>query len=322
MSGSGANKGRPPELERLQQIRKNLGRRARILDGIRCFFRERGFLEVDTPLRVPQVAPEINISPFRSEDCFLSTSPELYMKRLVAAGYEKIFQLTRSFRKDERGERHQPEFTILEWYRTHAGCLDVIRDTEDLVVSLSRKLKHGTTIHYQGKEIDLTLPWIRLSVSAAFGASAGWDPVAVADTERFEDDLVNRVIPAFDRSRPTILTDYPAYCASLARLKPGNPLVAERAEVFIGGLEIANAFSELNDALLQEKRFLEEIERLRCEGKEGFTLPRRFLQALAYLPECGGIALGVDRLVMLMCDAASISDVIAFPWEEGCGLEA
>ncbi len=322
MSGLGANKNSPPEPERLNRIRANLKRRALILDGIRSFFRRRGFLEVETPLRVPQVAPELNIVPFRSEDCFLSTSPELYMKRLVAAGYGKVFQLTRSFRKDERGKRHQPEFTILEWYRAHAGYLDVIQDTENLAVSLARKLKLGTSIHYQGKEIDLSLPWMRLTASEAFRTSAGWDPTTLTDIERFETDLIDKVIPAFAVDRPTILMDYPASCASLSRLKPENPLVAERAEVFIGGLEVANAYSELTDAALQEKRFLEETQALRREGKGDFALPRRFLEALAHLPECGGIALGVDRLVMLLCDAPSISDVIAFPWEEGLGLEA
>jgi lysyl-tRNA synthetase class 2 len=311
-----------PENERLKRVKRNLERRALVQDGIREFFRGEGFLEVDTPLRVPQVAPELNIAPFMSEGCFLSTSPELYMKRLLAAGYDKLFQITRSFRKDERGKRHQPEFTILEWYRAHAGYAGVMQDTENLVLSIAKKLGYGNTISYQGKTIDLSLPWVRLTVSDAFKKYAGWDPVTVVNIDRFEVDLGDKVIPAFPDNRPVILTEYPAYSASLSRLKPGNPLVAERAEAFIAGLELANAFSELVDATEQEKRFREDIEILRRSGKDYYKLPARFLEAIKNMPPSGGIALGVDRLVMLFCDTASIEDVLAFPWMEEDGLEA
>lgn len=310
------------ENERLNYIKGNLRRRALIQDGIRAFLREGGFLEVDTPLRVPQVAPELNIAPYQSEGCFLSTSPELYMKRLLAAGYDKLFQLTRSFRKDERGRLHQPEFTILEWYRTHAGYAEVMQDTENLVLSISHKLGYGNTISYQGKTIDLSIPWVRLTVSDAFKNYVGWDPVLVHDSDRFEADLVDKVLPAFSDNRPVILTEYPAYSASLSRLKPGNRLVAERAEAFIAGLEIANAMSELVDAFEQEKCFKEDIEALKRAGRDYYKLPVRFLEAMKHLPPSGGIALGVDRLVMLFCDTASIEDVLAFPWMEEGGLEA
>ncbi len=257
-----------PENERLASIRGNLLRRALIQDGIREFFRGEGFLEVDTPLRVPQVAPEINIAPFRSEECFLSTSPELYMKRLLAAGYGKIFQITRSFRRDERGRRHQPEFTILEWYRTRAGYAEVMADTENMVRHIARKLGRDDTITYRGKTVDISVPWPRISVSDAFKQHAGWDPAEIPDANRFEDDLVNKVIPSLPENRPAILTEYPAFTASLSRLKPGDPRVAERAEAFIAGLEIANAFSELVDASEQAKRFNEDIESLRKVGRD------------------------------------------------------
>ncbi|MFH0847442.1 MAG: amino acid--tRNA ligase-related protein [Chloroflexota bacterium] len=311
----------PADEARLRRIKTNLEKRDRVIQAIRSFFRGEGFLEVETPLRVPQVAPELHITPFRSEGFFLSTSPELYMKRLLASGYDKIFQLTHSFRREERGRNHQPEFTILEWYRAHAGYLDIIQDTENLITAVARSLRVYPEIGYQGKKIDLTPPWLHITVKDAFLKSAGWDPTVAYDAERFESDLVDRVIPSLPPQRPVVLMDYPRACASLARLKPGDSSVSERAEVFIGGLELANGYSELNDPAEQERRFSEDIESLTKLGREGFSLPFRFLEALGSLPESGGIALGVDRLVMLFCDVRDIDEVMAFPWIEGRGLE-
>lgn len=310
-----------PDIERLEQLKSNLKRRAVIINSVRSFFRRGGSLEVETPLRVPQIAPEIQIVPFTSEGFFLSTSPELYMKRLVSAGYDKIFQLTKSFRKAEKGKLHQPEFTILEWYRAHAGYNEIIQDTENLIISIARKLKTYPMLRYQGKEIDLTPPFPRITVREAFLKSAGYDPTVSTDNERFEDTLVNKVIPSFPEGRPLVLMNYPAYCASLSRLKPGDPSVAERAEVFIGGLEIANIYSELTNPEEQEKHFRKDIEELNRMGRTGYKLPQKFLEALQDFPECGGVALGIDRLVMLFCDAKTIYDVIAFPHLEEGGLE-
>ena len=301
---------------RFSRLKHNLKLRALVLDAIRDFFSSEGFLEVETPLYVKTVAPEQHISPFTVDDCFLSTSPELHMKRLLAAGYTKIFQICHCFRKNERGQLHNPEFTMLEWYRVGADYMRIIEDTEKLLLAIAKKLHSGSTIRYQGIEINLGRPWHRVTVREAFLDSAGWDPFEQHDPERFDIDLVEKVMPNFLRNRPTVLLDYPAAMASLSRLKPGNPEVAERAEVFIGGLEIANAYSELTDAAEQEQRFKLEIEIMKMEGKEEFTLPRKFLDALPALPECGGNALGIDRLVMLFCDASSIDEVIAFPWEE------
>jgi lysyl-tRNA synthetase class 2 len=300
---------------RLSHIKANLERRALIYDVIRTLFRSEGFLEVETPLHVPTVAPEKYITPFTVNGWFLSTSPEMHMKRLLAAGYTKIFQICHSFRKSERGELHNPEFTMLEWYRVGADYMQIIQDTERLVLTLANRLRLGTTICYQGAEINLVSPWPRITVREAFLDSAGWDPFNRLDEERFEVDLVEKVIPSFDTSRPTVLMDYPVAMASLAQLKPGNSTVAERAEVFVGGLELANAYSELTDAAEQRKRFKQEIENLQRAGKRDALMPDKFLEAMANLPECGGIALGVDRLVMLFCDAASIDEVIAFPWD-------
>ncbi len=302
------------ETLRLKQIKANLERRALVLESIRAFFRREGFLEVETPLLLPHVAPEQFITPFAVNGWFLSTSPEMHMKRLLAAGYGNVFQICHCFRKGERGQLHNPEFTMVEWYRVDADYMQIIQDTEKLLLAVAGDLGLGSTIRYQGKDINLSRPWPRTMVSRAFLKSAGWDPALRHDPERFDLDLVDKVVPGFSAHRPTVLMEYPAANASMARLKPGDRKVAERAEVFIGGLELANAYSELTDAAELEKRFREVIEETGdAEGHR--PLPRRFLKAMANLPACGGIALGVDRLVMLLCDAASIDEVVAFPRE-------
>ena len=300
------------ESSRLSLIKSKLERRSIIINSVRAFFCKQGFIEVETPLRVPAIAPEQFILPYTSEGWFLSTSPELQMKRLLSAGYEKIFQICHCFRKDERGQHHNPEFTMLEWYRAETGYSSVIQDTQELVMELSNNLATGSLINYQNKTIDLTLPWPKITVREAYLRWAGWDPVADFEGQRFDDDMVNKIIPNFPIERPIVILDYPAECASLARLKPDDYLVAERAEIFIGGLEIANGYSELNDARQQTNRFKKEIELMRESGKPA-VLPEKFLNAIKHLPKCSGIAVGVDRLVMLFCDTNSIDDVIAFP---------
>ena len=299
------------ERRRLSRLKPNLERRAQIYRHAREFFQEQGFLEIETPVRMPDVAPEQHISPCAAEDWLLSTSPELHMKRLLSACYEKIFQFGRCFRKGERGRWHNPEFTLLEWYRTGGDYQTMIDDTGKLVAAIAGGLE-GPHLHYQGQDIDLSLPWPTVTVSEAFLKSAGWDPAKKADLEEFDVDLVTKVVPDFAPDRPTVLIDYPAALGSLARLKPGDPSVAERAEVFIGGLELANAFSELNDRAEQTRRFREEIREIGLRTGQQRNMPSKFLKALADLPECGGIALGVDRLVMLFCDATTIDDVMPF----------
>jgi lysyl-tRNA synthetase class 2 len=301
---------------RLARLQSNLRRRVQIYEHIRAFFKERDFLEVETPIRAPAIAPEEFIIPFQSEGWFLAASPELHMKRLLAAGYERIFQFSRCFRKGERGRRHNPEFTMLEWYRAGAGYNHIVRDIEEMITAVADGLGFKGKIKYQRQVIDIKPPWPRVKVREAFLSAAGWDPLAVNDSFRFDTDFVVKVLPSFSPVRPTVLIDYPAWAASLARLKPGNPLAAERVEVFIGGLELANAYSELTDAVEQEKRFREAIDRIKKERGQTMPLPDKFLKALPRLPECGGVALGVDRLVMLFCDVATIDDVMAFTEDE------
>ncbi len=292
--------------------RNALYQRARIIQAIRLFFTDRGYLEAETPHRIPAPAPESHIDAVPSGKWFLHPSPELCMKRMVAAGYEKIFQICRCWREGERGSQHLPEFTLLEWYCAGADYMQMVHDTEQLVTTLAGKLGSGLVIEYRGQKIDLTPPWPKIAVRDAFLKYAGWDPAADPDPLRFDIDLVSKVIPSFAPDRPTVIYDYPAAMASLARLKADNPSLAERTEIFIGGLEIANAYSELVDWREQRKRFTIEIEKIESERKQGFPMPERFLRAVERLPVCGGIALGMDRLVMLFCDADSIDEVVAF----------
>jgi lysyl-tRNA synthetase class 2 len=303
------------EARALARLKTNLRRRAQIIEGVRAFFRGRDYLEVETPVRVPAIAPEPNIVPFRSEDRFLATSPELHMKRLLAAGYPRLFQISRCFRRGERGRWHNPEFTMLEWYRAGAGYMDIIDEVEELIVSIAAGLSLGSRPVYQGNEIDITRPWPKTTVRDAFIKAAGWDPVVAPDPARFDKDLVDRVLPGMASDRPAVLMDYPAGMASLAGLKAADPSVAERAEAFIGGLELANAYSELTDPTEQAERFRQAMAEIKREGQPLTPVPERFLESLSNLLPCGGVALGIDRLVMLFCDAASIDEVMAFTEE-------
>ena len=297
---------------RLIRLKPNLQRRASVYEFTRAFFKDQGFLEVETPIRMPTIAPEPNIVPIESDSWFLSTSPELHMKRMLAAGYDRLFQISHCFRKGEQGRWHNPEFTLLEWYRSAANYRQIIQDMEHLVVKLADKLGFGHKIEYQGQNIDISLPWPKITIQDAFLRTAGWDPVFNPDPMQFDIDLMTKVLPSFKTGKPIVLIDYPASMASLARFKPNDNSVAERAEVFIGGLELANIYSELRNAGEQERRFLEATEQIHQEQGQRRAMPQRFLEAVAHLPECGGAALGVDRLLMLLCNADSIDKVMAF----------
>jgi lysyl-tRNA synthetase class 2 len=299
------------EKQRLLKLESNLKTRALIYKLIRQFFTERGFLEVETPLRVPVIAPEAYIVPLESEGWFLSTSPELHMKRMLAAGYKKIFQFSRCFRKGEQGRLHNPEFTMLEWYYANAGYMVIIQQIEDLIAYLAKALGFRK-IRYGKLEFDISAPWSRLTVKDAYIKFAGWDPTTRHDPLRFDIDMAEKVIPGLSKDHPTVLLDYPSYAAALARIKPDNPAVAERAEVFFGELELANIYSELVDAGEQERRFIEAIEQIEKEQGKRMQMPQKFLEAVPNIPECGGVALGIDRLVMLLCNAASIDEVMPF----------
>lgn len=295
--------------------------RSLVLQAIRDFFYAEGFIEVETPVRIPAPAQETYIDVPPSGRAWLRASPELHMKRLLVDGCTRIFQLGPCFRSGECGARHNPEFTMLEWYRSNADYTDILRDTEALLARVFQAVTCASALVYRGQPIDLARPWHCLTVSDAFRKWAGWDPAETWDQDRFDLDLVAKVEPALPRDKPCVLTDYPAAAASLARLKPHNPAVAERWEVYVGGLELANAYSELCDAAAQRARFEEAAESRRKLGKEVYPLDEPFLRALETgMPPCGGIALGVDRLVMLACDSADISDVRPFCQHPGALL--
>ncbi len=285
-----------------------LAERARIIQRIRAFFVAGKFLEVETPHRIPANAPEFHIDAVASEDWFLHTSPELCMKRLLAAGYERTFQICRCWRKEESGTQHLPEYTMLEWYRAHCDYFQLMDDCEALLVHLCP----AGQLTWRDRQVNLTRPWQRLTVAEAFERFSSVSLEETLETDRF-DEIVDRDIqPSLARQAPTFLYDYPREYASLARLKADNTAIAERFELYIGGLELANAFSELNDPAEQRTRFTAEERRRRAQGKTPYPPPAKFLQELSNLPPAAGIALGIDRLVMLLCNQNDISNIVAF----------
>jgi lysyl-tRNA synthetase class 2 len=294
----------------------NLERRAAIVHLIREFFSGGGYLEVETPVRIPAPLPEAHIEPIPADGWVLQPSPELCMKRLVAAGCEKIFQICKCFRKAERGRRHLPEMTMLEWYAAGQTYVDLMACCEDLIRFTTRGLGMAGILSYQGLAVDLSPPWPRLTVADAFRRFASVSAQEALARGRFDEIMGIEIEPNLGRERPVFLIDYPAEKASLARLKPGVSGLAERFELYIGGLELCNGFSELNDGGEQRRRFAAEREMIRKGGAAVYPLPEKFLAALEHLPPCAGNALGVDRLAMLFCDAATIDEVVAFTPEQ------
>jgi len=304
------------EGRRLARKKDFLFQRAAVLAAIRRFFTARDYLEVETPHRIPAPAPETHIDAIPSDDWFLHTSPELCMKRLLAAGYPRLFQICRCFRGRENGDRHLPEFTLLEWYRAGIDYLELMSECEDLVIDIARDLGKDGEIVYGGKPIRLEKPWERCSVQEAFEKHASLSFEEALENGSFDEIMAFEIEPRLAKERPIFLYDYPLSLGALARRKAGNPVFAERFELYIGGLELVNAFSELTDAEEQRNRFLKEEGKRRSMGKEPHPLPEPFLRALPEMPESAGAALGVDRLVMIFTGAVKIRNVVAFAPEE------
>lgn len=287
--------------------------RALVLRALRASLDGADFLEVETPVRLAAPALETHIDAEPSGRAYLRTSPELHMKRLLAAGRERIYQIGPCFRRGERGPLHHPEYTMLEWYRTGTDYRGILEDAQRLVRTAAAAC--GTPrVRRGGTEIDLTAAWRVRPVSALFRELAGWDPALDWDPDRFDLDLVEKIEPSLRTADvPVVLTDYPAGAAALSRLKPGDPLRAERWELYLGGVEIANAYSELTDAAEQRGRFEACAAVRTAAGREVYPPDRAFLAALeSGLPACGGCALGVDRLAMILAEAETLDAVLAF----------
>jgi elongation factor P--(R)-beta-lysine ligase len=323
--------------------RRNARARAALAGALRGALSARGYEEVETPCLVPTPGMEPHIdafaAPFRPEGggperpLWLHTSPEYAMKRLLADGLERIFQLARVFRNGELSRTHNPEFTLLELYRAGTDYRGIMADTEAAIEACARALAPDGLPR---AALDLAAPFEVVTVAEAFARHAGVDLAACdGDAARlraaagaaghdpgppgegFEDVffrvMLDAVEPRLGRGRPTWLVDWPASMAALARLKPGDPRWAERFELYAGGLELANGFSELTDAAEQRARLLaERAQRAAC-GRPAYPLDERFLEAVGRMPAAGGVAVGMDRLLMLLTGAASIDEVLLFP---------
>lgn len=292
--------------------RETLRFRARILSAIRGFFSARDYLEVETPIRIPAPAPEAHIDAVPSGSWFLQTSPELCMKRLLAAGCERIFQICKCFRREERGRRHLTEFTLLEWYRAGSDYFRMMDETEAMIRSAADAAGKGARLTYAGREVDLEGPWDRMRVAEAFERYAAVTMEKSLETDRFDEVIALEIEPRLGFQRPLFLYDYPEASGALARLRADDPTVAERFELYIAGMELCNAFTELTDPAVQRQRFEKQEALRRRAGRAPYPSPEPFLEALAHMPAAGGNALGVDRLVMLLADAGTIDEVVAF----------
>lgn len=299
--------------------REELHVRAALFRTIRDFFSEQEFLEVDTPIRQPVILPEANILPVPAEGAFLQASPEQYMKRLLARGLDRIFQICRCFRKGERGGRHLEEFTMLEWYRVGGDYFNLMDDCQQLVrhclTELAGLFNHNsvsTTSFFKSDSTIIFQPWPKTTVADAF---AGWSPVSLAgclEAGDFDEVLVEYVEPHLGQGVPEFLYDYPSQMASLARKKESDESLAERFELYYNGVELANGFSELTDSVEQRRRFEQENRLIFNQTGEQRTMPEKFLADLKKLNDCAGIAFGVDRFFMLMLGKENIAEAVSF----------
>jgi lysyl-tRNA synthetase class 2 len=310
------------EFAATQQRAPRLQQRAQIMRMVRAHFDADGFLEVETPLVVPSPGLDVHLDAMavqtKQGERYLITSPEYQMKRLLAGGLERIYQLCKCFRNDEVGERHQPEFTMLEWYRAFAGVDDVMRDTEQLVAQVARLLSGADAaspamLRTAFGTVDVTPPWRRITVREALQQFCGIAMEDVVDDEeRFYRLLIEQIEPRLCELGAVFLCEYPASMASLARKKPGDEAVAERFEAYVAGVELCNGFGELTDPVEQRARLLADQATRRELGYPVYPVDERFLAALEQgMPASAGNALGLDRLIMLALGAEHIEDVLA-----------
>ena len=287
----------------------NLKKRSAMLRALREFFYAHDFFEVETPVRIPAPAPEEYIEAVSADNGFLRTSPELALKRLLAAGGERFFELGKAFRSGEHGRKHREEFTILEYYAAHWDYRMLAAFTAELFAAAARQVCGSPQIEFQGRAIDLeNVEYV--TVDEAYRKYAGVSAFAADADGSFDELMVTKVEPELGKAGITFLIDYPAARASLSRLSAADPRVAERWEVYVSGIELGNAFGELVDAAEQKRRFAAAYKFRAEQGMKPYPEPRDFYAALERgIPESSGCAVGVDRLAMILCDAPDISEV-------------
>jgi lysyl-tRNA synthetase class 2 len=319
-------------------VRETFLTRARLISVIRDFFTARGYLEVETPMMQP-IPGGATARPFKTfynaldMEVYLRVAPELYLKRLIIGGFDRVFEINRNFRNEGLSREHNPEFTMLEFYQAWADYTVLMDLTEELFRELARKVAGSEKIVYQGREIDFTPPWTRLSLVESLTTVAGLDREKVRDPafltakaeelgipldqgyepERLQVEIWERLVEP-TLVDPTFVIDFPTSVSPLAKCRTDRPDLVERFELFIAGKEVANAFSELNDPLDQRARFQKQVAEREAGDEEAQRMDEDYLRALEYgMPPTGGEGIGIDRLVMLFTDSANIRDVILFP---------
>ncbi len=319
------------------QVKQVFQARFRIVKAIRQFLDQRGFVEVETPMMQP-IPGGAAARPFKTHhnaldrDLFLRVAPELYLKRLLVAGFEKVYEMNRNFRNEGLSTMHNPEFTMLEVYQAFVNGQAMMELAESLFAHLAQEVCGGPQVPYQGQTLDLTPPWKRVGYVEAVSRAAGLDvwnqtpdrlrqlcrergvDLGQAESKAELVELLFEHLVEPTLIQPTFVIDFPVEISPLAKSKAGRPEVADRFEPYIAGHEFANGFSELNDPVEQRLRFERQLSRRAQAEEAGQTLDEDFLRALEYgMPPAGGLGIGIDRLVMLLTDSPSIRDVILFP---------
>jgi lysyl-tRNA synthetase class 2 len=319
-------------------VKKSFVLRSKIISAIRRFLDEDGFLEVDTPIlnTIPGGAaarPFITHHNTLDIDLYLRIAPELYLKRLIVGGMEKVYEMGRMFRNEGMSVKHNPEFTMLEVYQAYTDYKGMMELTERLFAYVADKVIGKQKIEYQGQDIDLTAPWTRITMTEAVKKYAGVDfdlistqaeAIEAARNKGIEisgnptkGEILNLMFEEYVENnliQPTFIMDYPVEISPLTKRKPDKPHLTERFELFIAGREMANAYSELNDPIDQKERFLEQVEKRKQGDEEANMMDDDYIVALEHgLPPTGGLGVGVDRLIMLFTDSYSIRDILLFP---------
>ncbi|MGD0278233.1 MAG: lysine--tRNA ligase [Smithella sp.] len=320
------------------KVKEIFYRRSRIIKLIRQFMDENDFLEVETPMMQPHAGGAI-ARPFKTHhnalnlDFYLRIAPELYLKRLVTGGLEKVYEINRNFRNEGISTFHNPEFTMMEFYQSYSTYENLMSFTEELFAFIATDIFGGLKFNYQSTEIDLTPPWRRISVKDALIQIAGMEPASLEDQTKAlafaqktgckvkdTDNLGKILMAIFDEVvekkliQPTFVTHYPVIISPLSRRSKNDTDLTDRFELYIYGREIANAFSELNDPVDQKERFLQQLQEREAGDEEAHEMDEDYIRALEYaMPPTAGEGIGIDRLVMLFTDSASIRDVILFP---------